>query len=347
MTYGPKIVLMEAYENESWVMDRLIAEFEKQGCELPVVKAGFKEYEAQEELGKDKTDIRSGDFLVSSNHWFISKIEEDVTAYHIHHGVGSSKNYTYREKDERIVIDFVASNFAITESERRGECTRNKVPAGFIQMDELHRMKHDKEPRKLLVAPTWNAAFNNDIRWVEEIIPHLSRWAEGYGFDVVVQCHPYVSIDRINRVIHLCKQFENVEMTPRGTSLIPLFEETFCIFTDMGSAMFEYLPTGKPIFAFNSFKWWEDRHGANDDLPFAFDEDDLAFRWRDMCYQFQSPVVVPPLLHWLFSLHKHGEKDPLANLRAVRTDTLFGSTLDGRIAERIVSRILNDIRKRL
>lgn len=284
-----------------------------------------------------------GDIAVVSNHTVAALLDVPVDVYLIHHGVGSSKNHTFLEKDPKIVCEFVSSNYAARECVRRGVDPRKLETAGFLQMDNLD---HTGTIDRILVAPTWNAAFNGQLKWVEAMLPALVQHAAALKLKVVVQTHHYTATGFVCNVAHAAKSCGAEVIGSNGSDLLEQMSKSAILIGDMGSALFSFLPTRRPIMAYNSFEWWNDHHGTGLDhvaIDTSFDPDDLAFRWRDMFYQFGSAVEGEWMLPKVLDMVWGEEPDPLRPDRMVRCDQLFGTSLDGKVVERIVARIMGGV----
>jgi len=290
-------------------------------------------------LGEWQGEPSDGDIVVVANHLFLRTIAADIKirGYHVHHGVGSSKNTTYAEKDERMVAEFVASNFAIEEAKRRGRNVSKCVPVGYMEMDELVRGPVEGSG-KIVVAPTWNHEFGIGDGWV---VDFLRRFAPMIPQEVVVQLHPMTATGYKQQIASEAARHHGVTMAAENLGgLVASFDGANALIGDMGSALFEFLPTGKPVFAYNSFRWWFDRKRTDlcdPAVDTSFDPDDLSFRWRDCFYQFSSMDELEVMMGGVL-----GGKDLLATKRAARVDMLFGAMLDGKVCERIASYITED-----
>jgi len=279
--------------------------------------------------GRYCLDFNNPDIVVSENN---VSIKGDALLVRIHHGVGSSKNTTFNPCTSDC-LEYASSHFAVDEMERRCANTANVKPFGYHQLDGIRDLDPLQPRDTLLVLPTWNPEFNGMCKWVVDL-------CRSYHGKIVVQMHPFTPLHIAAPTCTALEGLDHVRLTDGHEDAVGLFQGTHALACDTGSAAFMYLPTGRPILAYNSWRWWHDCHPASEKGT-HFDPEDLAFRWRDCMYQFTDARACLMLLRAL----DRGD-DPLKNLRLTRSDALYGSTLDGRVCERIVADVVAVWRRR-
>lgn len=245
----------------------------------------------------------------------------------VRHGIGSEK--TVRVPADclsRIEVTYVASAHAARRVKKYAP-DHEVVVAGFVQMDALFEKMHTPRAvtpgHNILYAPTWNDAFNGRYEWFTEWASALPN--EG-PLRVRVSLHPLsTQSSSAQAVDDLCFQsFTTLgPVDSAGGTLAGEMWLSDAMIGDVGSSMFIYLATGRPIFAYNSFRWWEDSRSWN--------EEDDNWRFRDIAYQFSTPEELDLLLD---AVLVRGN-DPLRLRREACRDVMYGSTLDGKVAARI------------
>lgn len=274
------------------------------------------------------------DFVVTANSSVLPFVADPSRrAILVNHGPVPHKNH----RAVQSVFAVVSTPYSARLYRELGQAAAEWWEDGYLEFDTQPRFLDRGEVGRIIYAPTFHYGFCGDTRTQLEIV-NLLRAFDGEFDDkwevhfcphpITLHANPVLEFS--NKVLKNLSKFGIMSHIVHGRSAVrkPI------VITDYSAAVPLSFPWAR-VITYNSFNWW---HEAE-----AFSTCDPVLKMRDACYQFTSPEALPMLL---VSLIGHDD-DPLARRREEWSSILYGGTLDGRVAERVAARMLQEVRRRV
>lgn len=183
-------------------------------------------------------------------------------------------------------------------------------------------------PRTVLYAPTFNEYLSSAGLFGTGLIQHILAAAP--DLQLIVKLHPETY--GYNRKVwdtweQACELEERAHfMQDRNTDVLSLYDQADILISDFSSAGFLFLATGRPIVLLTA----EEASGDHD----RYDPDGIEWKWRDMAEEVNEIDELTPVLRKILA-----GRDDYAEVRAQRRRMLFGDTLDGNSAARVMEKL--------
>ncbi len=329
---GRRIVLASTYAGLNPILERLSRALQaRKICHQLALAKSLHEAGPGEGVA-DIEPLKKGDVIVVANQCCLHHFPgyENATKVAILHDVGVSKAFHVEGK---AAVDYMTSPSAYIERDMREKGRNPKKDfwrVGYVQMDGLVEAERLAEPEyDVLFAPTWNESISGGLELFEPLVNSLRR----HGLSVIVKLHPTTIGGDV--VPWLCeqekKQVAGDLLVPHSKDdLAPLMAKAKVMVSDCSSAIPMFMATGRPVVAYNSFKWWK--------REWFWDPDDWAYELRSVTYQFSHIDDCVDRVKNLLA-----GRDPLECARLDMTNRIWGTTLDGRVAERIAEKIRKEL----
>jgi len=200
---------------------------------------------------------------------------------------------------------------------------------GYPALDSLfERQNRDtRQPRTILYAPTVNRSLSSaDMGPV--LLQHILNSSD--DVQVIVKLHP--GTFQADPAIwqswrDACgKEERALFIDDRAADLLALFAKTDLIISDFSSTAFSFLATGRPIVLVTQ------KHATAD--AGSFNPDGIEWKWRDMAEEVRDISALTQILRKILG----GQDDHVA-IRAKYRRLLFGATLDGNSAARVMEKL--------
>lgn len=198
---------------------------------------------------------------------------------------------------------------------------------GYPPIDGLARRvgKRQTDVPTVLYAPTFNRNLSSADAFGTDLLKHIL--AAEPTLRLIVKLHPETfNFDRKvwDRWAGACSKNERAMFVEdRDADLLSLFDRADILMSDFSSTAFLFLATGRPA-VFLTPKGASDAHDWND-------PDGIEWKWRDMAEEVHDINGLTPVLRKILD-----GRDDYAEVRAQRRRMLFGDTLDGNSAARVM-----------
>lgn len=219
-----------------------------------------------------------------------------------------------------------ASYFELNQLEQAGilGIIDRAVVTGRVDIDKLYLLEQSRGPSSkpvVLYSPTWNECMNGG-RAVKGIISVVGEACRRNGWEFRICLHHRLWVDQ--GLVQFAKKHGAVK--PFEADYIDWLSSADVFIGDVGSGMLQFLYTGRPIIAFNSFQWWD---------GVCFEKHNVMYREiREAVYQFTSTTMIEALIKLCLT-----EPRKVKAQRECVRERLLKGTFDGKCLARTMAAI--------